>query len=99
MRFVGNRYWGIGIASGTLLALTPITITPRIGATDVLKLAEACASHGNCCGGGGTCNLTNDPFPIYIMDQQHPSVWERLFGCNQDPDPPEEPGPPQLPQG
>lgn len=30
MRFVGNRYWGIGIASGTLLALTPITITPRI---------------------------------------------------------------------
>lgn len=67
------------IALAGMFIMAPFGVSSDKGATDLLQVKEACADHGSCCGGEGTCQLTDG---FYIIDQQHPSWWERIAGCS-----------------
>lgn len=78
---IGARTLGVGIAVATIMAMTPLTMSSGESATDLVKVNSVCAGHGSCCGGAGTCELEEG---FYIIDQQHPSWWERVVGCNEN---------------
>jgi hypothetical protein len=63
-----------------LLLVVPVLFAPveYSAASGGFAVATACASHGNCCGGDGVCELEQG---VYVFGKEHPSWCERLFGC------------------
>lgn len=78
MKTIGKSTLARSFFLAAAVAVIPLAYSPDAPLKERVGVAEACASHGNCCAKDGICDMGNDKLAV---GWEHESWWQRMFGC------------------